>query len=60
MTDSKWYHHYQSWGKSWTTDPTAQAEDFLDSKTFTISDSWAGGSQSEVTTVEVWHKPGLS
>ena len=58
-TDSRWYWHYQDWGKNWTTDPGEQAEDFLDSKTFTISEPTSGGTQTEVTTIEVWHKPGL-
>lgn len=59
LTDSKWYWHYESSGKNWTTDPGQQAEDFIDSRTFTISEPTTGGSHSEVTTVEVWHKPAL-
>ena len=58
-TDSKWYWHYETDGKIWTTDPSAQAVDFIDSKTFTVSEPTTGGSHTEVTTVEVWHKPAL-
>lgn len=56
-TDSRWFGHYESTGKFWTTDPAQQAGDFLDSKTFTIVDDRPGSSTTETTTVEVWHKP---
>ena len=56
-TDSRWSWHYEDIGKHWATDPGQQAEDFIDSKTFTLSDGSAGSSTLEETTVEVWHRP---
>lgn len=56
-TDSRWYWGYDDSGKLWTTDPANQVGDFIDSKTFTITDDRPGSSETEVTTIEVWHKP---
>ncbi len=41
-TDSRWSWAYDDIGKHWATDPGQQAEDFIDSKTFTLSDGSAG------------------